>query len=144
MGLDTDERESSLSRVHRDFALYKNLVKQYFSSGKKMESYEVMDLFNTNQSYILTISYFASIIHSIFENERDFSLAGVIARAKRATSTADNLAMLIFINKNKKHKSNKKDTSNKVDNIFEGNFHGMQEEINDAEDYIKENGEDLM
>ena len=30
----TDERESSFSRVHRDFASYKNLVKQYFSSGK--------------------------------------------------------------------------------------------------------------
>jgi len=61
-----------------------------------------MDWFNINQSYIPTITYFASIIHSISENERDFSLAGVIARTKRATSTADNLAMLIFINKNKK------------------------------------------
>jgi len=27
VGLDTDERESSFSRVHRDFALYKNHVK---------------------------------------------------------------------------------------------------------------------
>ena len=144
MILDTDERESSFSRVHRDFALYKNLVKQYFSSGKKMESYEVMDWFNTNQSNIPTISYFASIIHSIppsqIENERDFSLAGVIARAKRATLTTDNLAMLVFINKNKKYKY----TSNKAENIFEDSFHGTQEEIDDVEDLIKENGEDLM
>ena len=47
-----------------------------------MESYEVMDWFNTNQSNIPTISYFASILHSIppsqIENERDFSLAGVM------------------------------------------------------------------
>jgi len=33
-----------------------SLVKQYFSSGKKMASYEVMDWFNTNQSNIPTIS----------------------------------------------------------------------------------------
>jgi len=50
--------------------------------------------------------------------------------------------MLVFINK--KYKSNKRDTSNKADNIFEGSFHGMQEEIDDVEDFIKENGEDLM
>ena len=70
-----------LFHVYIAILLYKNLVKQYFSSGKKMESYEVMDWFNTNQSNIPTISYFASIIHSIppsqIENERDFSLAGV-------------------------------------------------------------------
>ena len=109
-----------------------------------MESYEVMDWFNTNQSNIPTISYFASIIHSIppsqIENERDFSLAWVIARAKRATLTTDNLAMLVFINKNKKYKY----TSNKAENIFEDSFHGTQEEIDDVEDLIKENGEDLM
>jgi len=68
----------------------------------------------------------------------------VIARAKRATLTAENLAMLVFINKNKGFKSNMGDTSNKVDNIFEGSFHDMQEEIDDVEDFIMENGEDLM
>ena len=68
----------------------------------------------------------------------------MIARAKRATLTAENLAMLVFINKNKGFKSNKGDTSNKVDNIFEGSFHDMQEDIDDVEDFIKENGEDLM
>jgi len=62
---DTDERESSFTRVHRDFTLYKSLFKQYFSSGKKMEAYEVMDWFNINQSNIPMISYFAKIIHSI-------------------------------------------------------------------------------
>ena len=68
----------------------------------------------------------------------------MIARAKRATLTAENLAMLVFINKNKGFKSNMGDTSNKVDNIFEGSFHDMQEEIDDVEDFIMENGEDLM
>jgi len=71
-------------------------------------------------------------------------LSGVIARAKRATLTAENLAMLVFINKIKGYKSNKRDTPNKVDNIFEGSFHDMQEEIDDVEDFFKENGEDLM
>ena len=79
--------------------------------------------FQANKSSIPTISNFASIIHSIppsqIENERDFSLAGVIARARRATSTVENLAMLVFINKNKKYKSNKSDRSSRVKNIFE-------------------------
>ena len=52
--------------------------------------------------------------------------------------------MLIFINKNKGYKSNKGDTSNKVDHIFEGSFHDVQEEIDDVEDFIKEKGENLM
>jgi len=148
VGTETAERENSFTRVHRDFALYKNLVKQFFSSGKKMESYEVKDWFNLNQSNIPTISYFASIIHSIppsqIENERDFSLAGVIARARRATLTVENLAMLVFINKNNKYKSNKIDTSNKVKNIFEDSFYDVQEKIDDVEAFLKENGEDLM
>ena len=148
MGTETAESENSFTRVHRDFALYKNLVKQFFSRGKKMESYEVMDWFHENQSNIPTISNFASIIHSIppsqIENERDFSLAGVIARARRATLTVENLAMLVFINKNNKYKSDKSDTSNKVKNIFEASFNDVQEEIDDVEAFLTENGEDLM
>ena len=31
-----------------------------------------------------------------------------------------------------------------MDNIFEGTFRNMQEEIDYVEDFIKENGEDLM
>ena len=52
--------------------------------------------------------------------------------------------MLVFINKNNKYKSNKSDTSNKVKNIFEDRFYDVQEEIDDAEAFLKENGEDLM
>jgi len=48
--------------------------------------------------------------------------------------------MSIFINKNKKYKY----TSNKAENIFEDSFDSTQEEIDDVEDFIKENGEDLM
>jgi len=33
---------------------------------------------------------------------------------------------------------------NKVDNIFEGDFYDMQEDVDEVEDFIKENGEDLM
>ena len=52
--------------------------------------------------------------------------------------------MLVFINKNKGYKSNKVDSWSEEDNIFEGSFHDMQEEMDDVEDFIKENGEDLM
>ena len=76
-----------------------------------MESWEVIDWFNINKFKIPKISYFASIIYSIppsqIENARDFWLARVIARAKRATLTAENLAILVFINKNNGNKSNK-------------------------------------
>ena len=51
--------------------------------------------------------------------------------------------MLVFINKNNKCKSKKRDTSIKVNNIFEGRFHDVQEEIDDVEAFLKEN-EDLM
>ena len=68
----------------------------------------------------------------------------MIARARRATLSVDNLAMLVFINKNNKCKSKKRDTSIKVNNIFEGRFHDVQEEIDDVEAFLKENGEDLM
>jgi len=68
----------------------------------------------------------------------------VIARAKRANLAAENLAILVFINKNKGYKSNKVDSWSEEDNIFEGSFHDMQEEMDDVEDFIKENGEDLM
>ena len=36
------------------------------------------------------------------------------------------------------------ESSNKVDNIFEGNFNLMQEGIDEVEDFINENGEALI
>ena len=57
------------------------------------------------------IARFAEIIHSIpssqIENERDFSLAGVIGRARRTSLTIDNLSKLVFIKKSRIHEVDK-------------------------------------
>ena len=87
------------------------------------------------------IAHFASIIHCIppsqIDNERDFSLAGVIARAKRASFTVKNLAMLVFINKNKDFLQ-----SIKSMNIFEDDFESLQkDELDEVEEFMKEKGE---
>ena len=98
--------KNTLTHDKREFDVYKTLVKKHFLSGKVMEtSKDVLEWFKANSFQIPMISHFANIIHcmspSQIDNERDFSLAGVIARAKRASFTVKNLAMLVFINKNK-------------------------------------------
>ena len=103
---------------------------------------EVMAWFKLNKLKIPMISHLASIIHVIppsqIENERDFSLAGVIACAKRAALSAENLAMILFINKNKNIGS--KETVRKL-NIFEDDFAMIENDIDVVEEFIKENGE---
>ena len=89
--------ESTGTRVRCEFGVYKDLVTHHFKAGNKMESAkEMMAWFKLNKLKISMISHFASIIHVIppsqIENERDFSLAVVIACAKRAALSAENLA----------------------------------------------------
>lgn len=89
------------------------------------------------------IYQFAQIIFSIppsqIENERNFSLAGVITRARRASFTVENLSMLVFINKNKKIK----DSIAKVEkmNLFEVETADFDDDIKFVEDYLKQTGE---
>ena len=87
--------ESTGTRTGREFGVYKDLVTHHFKAGNKMESAkEVMAWFKLNKLKIPMLSHLASIIHVIppsqIENGRDFSLAGVIACAKRATLGAEN------------------------------------------------------
>ena len=103
---------------------------------------EVMAWFKLNKLKIPMISHLALIIHVIppsqIENERDFSLAVVIACAKQAALSAENLAMILFINKNKNIGS--KETVGKL-NIFEDDFAIIEDDIDVVEEFIKENGE---
>ena len=77
-----------------------------------------------------------SIPPSQINNERDFSLAGVIARARRASFTIKNLSMLVFINKNKAlfDEIGKR-------NIFEDKFEGMDDLFDEIEVFLNENKE---
>jgi len=139
---NADDFEGTRARARHEFGVYKQLVAQHFLSGKGMESGEVVDWFIVNKSKIPMISHFASIVHIIppsqIENERDFSSTGEIARAKRASLTAENLAMSVFINKNNGLQSS--ENSNEAKNIFEGDFGDMQEDVDEVEEFMRENG----
>ena len=141
---NADDSEGTRARARHEFGIYKQLVAQHFLSGRGMESGEVVDWFIVNKSKIPMISHFASIVHIIppsqMENERDFSSTGEIARAKRASLNAENLAMLVFINKNNGLQSSEKN-SNEAKNIFEGDFGHMHEDVDQVEEFIRENGE---
>ena len=69
------------------------------------------------------------------ENERDFSLAGVISRAWRASFTVENLSMLVFLNKNKNIKEKLERTEKESANIFEVDMDILQKEIELISDY---------
>ena len=101
---------------------------------------KVLEWFDQTSSKTQLISHIASIVHSIppsyIENERDFSLAGVIARAKRTSFRVKILSMLVLINKNKDFVQ-----SLTTMNIFEDNFEAIQDELDEVEDISKENGE---
>ena len=82
------------------------------------------------------IYQFATLIFGIppsqIENERDFSLAGVIARARRASLTVENLSMLVFIKKNQSvSESVKKLEKN---NIFDVDLNYLEQEFEEIED----------
>ena len=90
------------------------------------------------------IYQFACIIFSILlsqiENEWDFSLDGVIGRARQASFTVDNLSMLIFINKNRdvSHTLKKYEKMN----IFEVDSADYEEELALVEEFINEDDSD--
>ena len=139
--LSNTDMESTRVRATQEFGTYKQLVTNHFLSGKPLETAsEVLEWFDQNSSKIPMISHFASIIYSIppsqIENERDFSLAGVTARAKRASFPVKNLSMLVLINKNKDFVQ-----SFTAMNIFEDNFEAIRDELDEVEDFSKENGE---
>ena len=68
-------------------------------------STDVLRWYNLNQPTIPMIYRFALLLFSIppsqIENERDFSLAGIIGRSRRSSLTVKNLSTLVFINKNR-------------------------------------------
>jgi len=128
-------------RAIRELGEFKALVLQFFSSGRKMETIEdVYNFYNVNRHRIPMIHRIAMIILSIppsqINNERDFSLAGVIARARRASFTIKNLSMLVFINKNKAlfDEIGKR-------NILEDKFEGMDDLFDEIEVFLNENKE---
>lgn len=69
---------------------------------------------------------------SQIENERNFSLAGVVCRTRRASFTAENLLMIVFINNDKEHL----DTLYRL-NIFKDNFNNLEGDHNEAEDCLE-------
>ena len=84
------------SRAKREFEIYKNTVKSFFGSGKKIESaQEVFDWYEPEKLRIPMVYNFAYNIFCIpasqIENEKDFSLAGVIQRSRRTSFTVKHL-----------------------------------------------------
>ena len=108
-------------------------MRTYFGNGKKLKNADdVWKWYETYKMQIPMVYQLAEIVFCIppsqIENERDFSLAGVIRRSRRASFTAKNLGMLVYINKNK-------DVVEKLEktNIFEVNIDDIQDEIEQAD-----------
>lgn len=130
--------QCTISRGKSEFSIYTKLVNRYFKAGITIKSAsDVLCWYENNKATILMISNFASSIFAIvpsqIENERDISVAGGIARVKRASMTAENLAMLVFIHKHKALL----DPIHSL-NIFDDNFGELEDDLNEVENYHEE------
>ena len=105
---------------------------------------EMLQWYDTNKLAIPIIYRFTRIIFSIplsqIENEQNFSLVGVIGRARRSSFTVNNLSMLIFTNKNRDASHALKKSENM--NLFEVDSGDYEEELALVEEFINEDNSD--
>ena len=104
---------------------------------------DVLNWYKENKPAIPMIHEFATFFFTIpasqIENERNFSLAGVIGRSRRASLTVKNLSMLVFINKNREISEAVKNLEKM--NIFEADTADLDEEIEYIEQYLEQSGD---
>jgi hAT family C-terminal dimerisation region len=99
---DDDDGGAPDNQIQMEFKMLRDLSK------RKVCNTDVLSWYETVKVQIPRLYRFAQIIFSIpptqIQNERDFSLAGVFTRARRASMTNVMLSNLLFINQNIKIK----------------------------------------
>ena len=71
-------------------------------------------------------------LHS--DNERDFSIAGVFARVKRASMSVEMLSSLVFMNKNL-------DLHQEVQRLISGEMENLDSFVDEIEDFLENSNE---
>jgi hAT family C-terminal dimerisation region len=134
---NSEANDLVLQQVKVEFATLRTEARQSSTAEKG----DVLLWYKRREAILPKLSRFARIIFSIppsqIDNERDFSIAGVFARARRASLSVSTLSNLLFINKNT-------DVASELQNIdlFTGSLESVDDEIIDeVEDFLQENNE---
>lgn len=133
---DEDEGSNIVSNLvedsKREFKRYRDAA-----SIEPPQTQTPLQWFKSRQGLFPMIYRMALIIHCIppsqIDNERDFSIAGVFARAKRASMSVEMLSSLVFINKNL-------DLHQEIQNLFSGKLN-VDSFVDEIEDFLQSSNE---